>query len=213
MKNKHLAGVGRSLSPAWVVSHCSSKSNRQVYVDKLKKAYLNVKVYGECGDLECKKGDTWGCMEQLERDHKFYLSFENALCPDYVTEKFFKVLHHDLVPIVFGGADYSALAPPHSYIDALGFDSIKTMAEYLREVHVDDAKYAEYFWWRDFYEVRSSKADGAQAYCDLCAKLHQEDNETPNVHDKLGEWWNQNDCHKLDASMVRHGGKIALVPA
>ena len=29
--------------------------------------------------------------------HKFYLSFENSLCDDYITEKFFNILNSGLV--------------------------------------------------------------------------------------------------------------------
>jgi alpha-1,3-fucosyltransferase len=57
----------------------------------------------------------------LESTYKFYLSFENTVCPDYVTEKLFKILAHDVVPVVYGGADYTQQAPPISYIDARKF--------------------------------------------------------------------------------------------
>ena len=40
-----------------------------------------------------------------------------CLCRDYVTEKLFSALQADVVPVVLGGADYSSLLPPHSYID------------------------------------------------------------------------------------------------
>ena len=62
--------------------------------------------------------------EVIERDYKFYLAFENAICPDYVTEKFFNTLLFSTVPIVYGGADYDANgAPPNSYIDVRNFSS------------------------------------------------------------------------------------------
>jgi hypothetical protein len=48
-----------------------------------------------------------------------------------VTEKFFKILGQDLVPIVYGGADYTQHAPAHSYIDALKYKP-KELAAYLQ---------------------------------------------------------------------------------
>ena len=60
----------------------------------------------------------------LERDYKFYLSFENSICPDYVTEKFYNPLLFTTVPIVYGGANYEAIgAPRNSYIDVRNFTS------------------------------------------------------------------------------------------
>ena len=61
----------------------------------------------------------------LERDYKFYLSFENSLCRDYVTEKFYNALQFTTVPIVYGSANYSTVAPRKSYIDVRDFSSGK----------------------------------------------------------------------------------------
>ena len=46
----------------------------------------------------------------------------------------------------------SAIAPPHSYIDASEFESPSALARYLKLLDSDDARFNEYFWWRDFYE-------------------------------------------------------------
>jgi hypothetical protein len=62
----------------------------------------------------------------LERDYKFYLSFENSLCRDYVTEKFYNALQFTAVPIVYGSASYSTVAPRNSYIDVRDFPSGKS---------------------------------------------------------------------------------------
>ena len=53
----------------------------------------------------------------LESNYKFYISFENSLCSDYVTEKFFNILKYNIIPITLNGADMSEIAPPKSYID------------------------------------------------------------------------------------------------
>lgn len=60
-----------------------------------------------------------------------HFSFENSLCMDYVTEKFFKVFDYDMVPIVFGSADYSKIAPPKSYIKVEDFESLQVAINIL----------------------------------------------------------------------------------
>ena len=63
--------------------------------------------------------------------YKFYLAFEDALCKDYATERFFSVYAPlDMVPVVLGNKEtnYSALAPPHSFIDASKFGSPAELA-------------------------------------------------------------------------------------
>jgi alpha-1,3-fucosyltransferase len=86
---------------AWMVSHCVTDSLREKYVQELSK-YIDVDVYGRCGKLKCARNDShWlsepECYTLLEREYKFYLSFENSVCTDYVTEKFFNILKYDLV--------------------------------------------------------------------------------------------------------------------
>jgi len=70
---------------AWLVSHCGTPSKREKYAAALAK-YINVDVYGACGRYNCPRNVT--CMKRLERKYKFYLSFENSFCKDYVTEKY-----------------------------------------------------------------------------------------------------------------------------
>ena len=64
-------------------------------------------------------------MEMVNTTYKFYLSLENALCNDYITEKFWKVLPYNVIPIVLNGVDMSTLAPYHSYIDIKDFPSFE----------------------------------------------------------------------------------------
>ncbi|CAL4098692.1 unnamed protein product, partial [Meganyctiphanes norvegica] len=108
-------------------------------------AHMSIDIYGKCGYLECPRKDQSGCYEMLERDYKFYMAFENSICNDYITEKFFSILQYNVVPVVYGGGDYARHAPPDSYINALDFDTAKELAEYLLYLDKNDTAYAKYF--------------------------------------------------------------------
>jgi len=125
---------------AWFVSNCRPASKRKIYADELGK-HIKVDVFGKCGTQECR--DSLQCCKtsikienfvvtcymssnsdkMMERDYKFYLSFENSVCVDYVTEKFYNAFLFTTVPIVFGGANYSQLAPNMSYINIRDYGS------------------------------------------------------------------------------------------
>ena len=84
--------------------------------------------------------------------YKYYLAFENSVCLDYISEKIHKPYLSQAIPIVLGGAKFDRVMPPHSYIDAMDFDSPKALAEYLKYLDQDEDKYMEYFWWWKYYE-------------------------------------------------------------
>lgn len=98
---------------AWFVSNCATPGSlrRMKYARELSK-FIQVDVYGLCGNLTCSIENRWNCYGMLELDYKFYLSFENSMCPDYVTEKLFNILTLDVVPVVLGYAEYGSIAPP-----------------------------------------------------------------------------------------------------
>lgn len=187
----HLAK--RPKKVAWVVSNCDTASRRDDYVRELRK-YIEVDIFGKCGSKTCDVGYQVGqnkfdnCTLAL-RDYKFYLSFENSLCSDYVTEKFFSRVNQ-LVVIVMGGTNYSQVAPPHSYINVMDYASPRELANYLLELDRNDSLYLSYFWWKQYYRTRmiSEKLVRAQSFCQLCDKLHSLDEPT-NSYASLREWW------------------------
>ena len=120
--------------------------------------------------------------------YKFYLSFENSVCNDYVTEKFYEILAHDLVPVVYGGINYAKVAPPHSYINALKYTP-QQLAHYLHQIGNNDTLYNEYLWWKDDYVVESDLRDMARhGFCDLCQKLHQDQGRVKYYPSLLPDW-------------------------
>ncbi|XP_042232481.1 alpha-(1,3)-fucosyltransferase C-like [Homarus americanus] len=175
---------------AWFVSNCRTVGGREELVKLLRK-WIKIDQYGQCGSLSCVRKNSSGCYSMLEKNYKFYFSFENSLCQDYATEKLFNILRLSVVPVVYGQGNYSMLAPPHSYIDALSFPTAKALAEYLIYLDKNDTAYNEYFRWKRFHWIPHTWANVAKPYCDMCERLHQDN--TTKVYN-LQQWFVQ-DSH------------------
>ncbi|KAL4224561.1 Alpha-(1 3)-fucosyltransferase 7 [Mactra antiquata] len=182
-QNKSYA-EGKSKKVAWFVSNCGARNTRKEYANELSK-YIDVDIYGNCGKLKCPRRDK-KCFEMLNTDYKFYLSFENSNCRDYITEKFFVTgLQHDVIPIVMGGApeDYARAAPPHSFIHVDDFESPQALAQYLHKLDQNDALYNEYFRWK-----KTGTFINTFFWCRICAMLHETSRESHSYRD-LEKWW------------------------
>ena len=145
--------------------------------------YVSVDVFGECGPWKCQSESVGNespdneCYQLLNTTYKFYLAWENAICEDYVTEKFYNILQYNVIPVVLNGADMSKVAPPHSYINVEDFHSLEELSQYLDKVASDDELFASYFWWRDFYKVKLGMEAEVSFWCDLCQLLHEEQDQ------------------------------------
>lgn len=185
--------AGKTKIVAWFVSHCFTQSRREKYVTIMRQ-YIPVDIYGGCYSLRCPMNEsaflsTEPCYDMLDHNYKFYLAFENSFCNDYITEKFFNILQRRIIPVVMGGANYSAIAPPHSYIDALMY-SPRQLADYLKLLASNDQLYNEYFWWKPHFKiVRRYPLLASNALCSLCEKLHH--NTTQSVYHDLESGWSQ----------------------
>lgn len=190
---------GKTKLVAWFVSHCFTQSRREAYIEQLRQ-HVTVDVYGNCYNetLKCAQNSTThlsddSCYEMLERDYKFYLAFENSLCKDYVTEKFFKILQRRIVPVVLGEADYSQIAPPRSFIDARRY-SPEGLASYLKRVAANDTLYNNFFQWKNHYVVSTRYPDIAErTLCRLCERLHT-DRSHVVYNDLRSQWSTKTDC-------------------
>ena len=180
--------TGKRIMAAWFNSHKRPIGiPREDYVRELQK-YIRVDVYGKQGNFTCPLGlnyESDACDGILKKDYLFYLSFENSICPEYVTEKLFRPLRAGAVPVVLGGAHYSQYAPPHSYIKALDYKSPRELAEYLIQLDKNRKLYARYFEWRKYFAVETRPDD---SWCQLCAKLNDESLPSKS-YENISKWW------------------------
>ncbi|KAJ3649183.1 hypothetical protein Zmor_020938 [Zophobas morio] len=182
---------------AWFVSNCGTSSERERLYNEIRK-YVPVDVYGSCGDLNCPRSSANECYATMEKQYKFYLSFENSVCEDYVTEKLYNVLKRNIVPIVYGGADYNTIAPPNSVINVMDFKSVKDLVAYIRQLDIHPEEYLKYFEWKKDYV---SDTSNQLALCTLCKKLN-EPIET-KVYSDLDRWWNGDKLDKCTTDFIK----------
>lgn len=98
----------KRIAAAWFASNCETPNGRLEFVRALQrelgKYSQRVDIFGKCGNRSCP-GDE--CYAELESKYYFYLAFENSFSEDYVTEKILTALEHFVVPVVYGGANYT----------------------------------------------------------------------------------------------------------
>ncbi|XP_064487414.1 alpha-(1,3)-fucosyltransferase C-like [Ornithodoros turicata] len=183
----------KNKTAVWVVSNCASNSGREGFVKELQR-YIDIDIYGRCGTHECPIDSYDACFRKFESEYYFWLALENALCRDYVTEKLFSALQRVIVPVALGAVNYSAVAAPHSVIDASAFVGPKQLADYMQNVKSDFRLYKGYLDWKDWYDVVGWNNE---RFCYLCEKLHSVHFRTNSVVEDLSSWWiKDSGCYK-----------------
>ena len=173
-----------------IISNCGGSSNRLKYIKELGE-HIPVDVFGKCGKTCPAVRD---CRQYVYSTYKFYLSFENSLCDEYVTEKFFSALQSaQTIPIVLGWARYDHYIPPSAYIDVRNFPSPKHLAEYIHYLDKNNTAYLEYFQWRQYaLHIKLPKY-----MCELCLKLFLDDRDHKQQFlEHIDQYWNkEKQCH------------------
>ena len=140
-----------SLAPVmYLHSDCDPPSDRDSYMREIMK-YIKVDSYGKClhnkdlpehliNPLTFNTED----LHKIQAQYKFTISFENAICHDYITEKFWRPLMIGSVPVVRGSPTIRDWAPQNSIIVAEEFKSPKQLAEYLLYLDQNDSEYEKF---------------------------------------------------------------------
>ena len=202
--------ASKSRFVSWAVSHCGTI--REKYVKKLLN-YINVDIYGKCSyiygqDNQCSKSSN---CEDIFNSYKFTLAFENGVCTDYITEKFWTALDRNSVPVVLAKDYYRTdVVPPGSFISVQDFPSVKALAEYLLYLDKNDTAYNEYFSWKQKFV---SKRNFNFPACDVCDALHNECLKPKVYYDMFKTFWNEDiDCKKREQTLSRLIGKVWYAP-
>ena len=179
----------RKNSALWFLSNCASHS-RNSFVIKLSKFYNNIHVFGKCNnvllanntmnahleDSICDRNSE--CERHVSSTSMFYLSLESTNCDDYITEKFWRSLSFNLIPVVIQPSRkfYDRIAAPNSFLHFEDFnnDEIK-LAAYLNKIANSFELYYEHVKWKQSYQsVYKDRVVEQQRICELCYRLNTE---------------------------------------
>ena len=103
---------------------------REDYVMELQK-HIDVDIYGACGQLSCptRRGQHQGnCLKEVEKTHKFYLSFENSHCKVLY---FCHCVFFFLLAGVFEQPRYPLSSPYRSRLERYEFGELRRCGELI----------------------------------------------------------------------------------
>ena len=184
MQTKPKSKSSKSLAATWISATYERHGDflkqlmKHMKVDSMGKCFTNRKE-DKHPTLQAKDPDGiwWGAETLLTSPNKgwrttniakklliaahypFYLSLENTILDDYVTEKFYDGFLTDAVMVYLGAPNARAYAPaPHSFISALDFDGPEALAAFLTSLAADPPRLAAYQAWKRTRPVRVTPA-------------------------------------------------------
>uniref|UniRef100_A0A8C6WP23 Fucosyltransferase n=1 Tax=Neogobius melanostomus TaxID=47308 RepID=A0A8C6WP23_9GOBI len=167
----------------WIVSNWNLRYKRIQYYNELKK-HIEIKTYGRAFG-EYISNDKY---IEIMTSCKFYLSFENSIHKDYITEKFFRPMEYGAVPVVLGPPrqNYEIHAPGHAFIHVDDFPSPKELAERLKHLDQHPDEYMDFFEWRNSFKAVSGRF-GLEQTCRTCHYLKKQ--KRYQVFRDLNKWF------------------------
>ena len=180
--NPHNLLKKKNKSTLWMYSNCGVKF-RNTYARLLQESGVKMDIYGGCGKKDfCHYKQK--CLVNLFHQYKFYLAFENSKCFDYITEKVWKSLAYEMVPVIYGASIESCQhhLPPNSFLHVNNFSTPKKLAEYIDLLERNNDMYLRYHEWRKYYVVLMD----SQFSCSVCKSIFEK-KESKQI--KKSEWW------------------------
>ena len=192
-RNYSLVFQTKTKMAAWLVSNCNTHSRREAYVKQLKQYGVEVDIFGGCSGGNRVDGDETRRM--INTSYMFYLAFENSLCTDYITEKFFVNFNLDVITVVRGGGNYSKLLPSDAFMNTADFHSVKALADQMLLVSKSEQVFTQYLREKDHFVGSVKLTDRSRNMCELCRKLNfLETNK--NMYTNLVDKIHTRTCHE-----------------
>ncbi|KAK7124182.1 hypothetical protein R3I94_018516 [Phoxinus phoxinus] len=167
----------------WIVSNWNSFHERSKYYAELTE-HISIETYGHHFNRRISDQD----YSDVVSSCKFYLSFENSIHKDYITEKLYNPLSLGTVPVVLGPPrqNYEEFIPGSAFIHVHDFNSPKELAEHLKLLDQNDDLYRQYFTWRE-HLVANGFCFGLEHACRACDHIRR--NKNYRVVNDLNSWY------------------------
>ncbi|XP_035277051.1 4-galactosyl-N-acetylglucosaminide 3-alpha-L-fucosyltransferase 9-like [Anguilla anguilla] len=168
----------------WIVSNWNPSYKRVAYYNALKQL-IDIHVYGRAFGKPVSNQD----FDPTIASCKFYLSFENSIHKDYITEKLYNPLSVGTVPIVLGPSrqNYENFVPGDAFIHVDDFPSPKELADHILILDKNEDQYHRYFEWRRHFKVDKTGAF-IIGTCLACNYIRTHRNEY-KVINNLNTWY------------------------
>jgi hypothetical protein len=131
----------------FIARNCGSINEREKLVKKLQQ-YIRVDSISSClGNSPWPTGIKRNDKNAAMRRYLFYLSFENEISRDYITEKLWGGLESGTLPIYYGAPNVHEHAPPMSIIQ-VSHETVDTVGPLLQKLTENKEEYDKYHLWR-----------------------------------------------------------------
>lgn len=167
--------AGKAKGALAYVSNCNSVQYDRLNIMRELSKFIKVDIYGDCGMPDpCRKGSgNTSCYTNLHKQYHFYLSFENSLCEDYISEKYWDRLSEPvyMLPVAMGGLavqEYIEQSPENSFLHLRNFTSVQKLGTYLQHLMSNPQAYNAYHTWRESWNVYKRPIYTRFPSCDLC---------------------------------------------